>query len=75
METDNPLQNARAKLARKFLDIVVLNSINDKGAGFGHDTNVVTIIEHDSETPYPLLKKTEVAEKIASHIMRKIENK
>jgi len=44
LETNNEIENGRGKLARKNLDLLVLNSLNDKGAGFGHDTNKVTFI-------------------------------
>ena len=46
LETDNELNNAKDKLARKNFDLIVLNSLNDKGAGFGHDTNQITIVDN-----------------------------
>ncbi len=65
LETDNELDNARRKLEKKNLDYIVLNSLRDAGAGFGVDTNRVTIIGRDgSAHATPLLSKTEVAEEI-----------
>ncbi len=65
LETDNELENATDKLERKNFDLIVLNSLNDKGAGFGHDTNQITIINSKNEiVKYPLKSKTEVAEDI-----------
>ena len=45
LETDNEIENAREKLIRKNLDLIVLNSLNENGAGFGYDTNMITIID------------------------------
>ena len=71
LETDNEQANALSKLERKNLDFIVLNSLQDKGAGFGHDTNKVTIISRNGEiTPYPLSSKSEIADRIVD----KIEN-
>ncbi|MDE6197483.1 MAG: phosphopantothenoylcysteine decarboxylase, partial [Muribaculaceae bacterium] len=64
LETDNGPANAREKLARKNLDMIVLNTLADKGAGFGVDTNKVTVITADSETTFPLKSKAEVASDI-----------
>lgn len=64
LETDNGPANAREKLARKNLDMIVLNTLADKGAGFGVDTNKVTVITADSETSFPLKSKAEVASDI-----------
>ena len=62
LETDNEEANAQRKLEKKNLDYIVLNSLRDKGAGFGVDTNKVTIIGRDgSRTESPLLSKQEVA--------------
>ncbi|MBQ9586500.1 MAG: bifunctional phosphopantothenoylcysteine decarboxylase/phosphopantothenate--cysteine ligase CoaBC [Bacteroidales bacterium] len=66
LETDNELQNAQSKLERKNLDFIVLNSLNDPGAGFGHDTNKVTIIGRDGTLKTGTLKtKKEVAKDVA----------
>lgn len=61
LETDNGIENAREKLGRKNLDMIVLNSLRDKGAGFGTDTNKITVITRDSEKAFPLKSKADVA--------------
>ena len=61
LETNDEAKNAKGKLERKNLDFIVLNSLNDKGAGFRVDTNKITIIDKEGETPYPLKNKAEVA--------------
>jgi phosphopantothenoylcysteine decarboxylase/phosphopantothenate--cysteine ligase len=69
LETQNENINARKKLEKKNLDMIVLNSLNDKGAGFGHDTNKITIIDKSgSVTAFGLKTKKEVAEDIVDHI-------
>ena len=70
LETDNELDNARHKLEKKNLDYIVLNSLRDKGAGFGVDTNRVTIIGRSgAPLETPLLSKKEVAEVIVRHCL------
>ncbi len=65
LETDNELENAREKLKRKNLDMIVLNSMNDKGAGFGSDTNKVTLLFKDNTIRnVPLMTKDLVADEI-----------
>ena len=68
LETDNEQLNAEKKLAEKNLDLIVLNSLRDEGAGFGCDTNKVTFIDALHREELPLLSKSEVAERIADHI-------
>ena len=68
LETDNEQVNAEKKLAEKNLDMIVLNSLRDEGAGFGHDTNKVTFIDSYSREELPLISKAEVAERIADRI-------
>ena len=68
LETDNEQLNAEKKLAEKNLDMIVLNSLRDEGAGFGHDTNKVTFIDSTKREELPLLQKSEVAERIADRI-------
>lgn len=69
LETDNEEENAKSKLERKNLDMVVLNSLKDEGAGFGTDTNKVTIIDKSGQkNAYPLASKAEVATIIADRI-------
>ena len=70
LETNNGEANANDKLAKKNLDFIVLNSLEDKGAGFAHDTNKVTIIDKQGKTEYPLKSKKDVAKDIVSHISK-----
>ena len=70
LETNNGEASANDKLVRKNLDFIVLNSLEDKGAGFAHDTNKVTIIDKEGKTEYPLKSKKEVAKDIVSHISK-----
>ncbi len=68
LETNNELENAKGKLKKKNFDMIVLNSLQDKGAGFKHDTNKVTFITATEVKPFPLKTKVAVAEDIANHI-------
>lgn len=68
LETNNELENAKGKLKKKNFDMIVLNSLQDKGAGFKHDTNKVTFITETEIKPFPLKTKVAVAEDIAKHI-------
>lgn len=68
LETNDEAENARQKLKRKNFDFIVLNSLNDTGAGFQHDTNKVTIISETDTFPYPLKDKHEVAADIVRHL-------
>jgi len=71
LETDNELKNAHDKMERKNLDLIVLNSLQDKGAGFRVDTNKVTIIDrHHGFTSYGTKSKREVAEDIVEFIIQ-----
>ncbi|MEJ7646567.1 MAG: bifunctional phosphopantothenoylcysteine decarboxylase/phosphopantothenate--cysteine ligase CoaBC [Chryseolinea sp.] len=75
LETENELSNARKKLEAKNFDLIVLNSLNDKGAGFGHDTNKVTIINRDGEAvSFDLKDKDKVAKDIVEAILETITN-
>ena len=69
LETADELCNATDKLQRKNLDFIVLNSLNDPGAGFRCDTNKVSIIGKGYRKDYPLKSKTEVAEDIMDHVV------
>ena len=76
LETNNEQQNAREKCERKNLDFIVLNSLNDKQAGFRYDTNKVTILDRDgSVTPFELKTKKEVACDIVNYAIAKIKSK
>ena len=72
METQNMLENSRAKLARKNLDMIVANNLKVQGAGFGTDTNVVTIITADMEKELELMSKDEVAVRLLDEILARI---
>ena len=72
METQNMLENSRAKLARKNLDMIVANNLKVQGAGFGTDTNVVTIITADMENELELMSKDEVAVRMLDEILARI---
>ncbi|EMR03243.1 bifunctional phosphopantothenoylcysteine decarboxylase/phosphopantothenate--cysteine ligase CoaBC [Cesiribacter andamanensis] len=73
LETDNELAHARQKLEKKGLDLMVLNSLQDAGAGFGHATNKVTILDRSGdEQAYPLKSKEAVAADILEHIIQKL---
>ena len=75
METDNALENARKKLKEKNLDLIVLNELNVEGAGFGVDTNVVTLIEpHCDAVALPLMSKRDVADRILDWLASHWEN-
>jgi phosphopantothenoylcysteine decarboxylase/phosphopantothenate--cysteine ligase len=69
LETDDELRNAREKLQKKKLDLIVLNSLKDKGAGFGVDTNVVTILDKKGKAAkLPLMSKFDVANEILNRL-------
>ena len=73
LETNNEVENAKGKLKRKNLDFIVLNSLQDKGAGFGKATNKITIIDADeSLTSFELKSKKEVAQDILNHLLNKL---
>ncbi len=72
METENELENAKSKLNRKNLDAIVLNSLNDKGAGFGNGTNKVSFIDKNLQvTAFDVKMKAEVAQDIWAEIIKR----
>ncbi len=74
LETNNELENAKGKLSSKNLDLIVLNSLNDKGAGFGVSTNKVTFIDKSGQTIEDELKsKAEVAKDLMQLIIKQID--
>ena len=75
METENMLENSRRKLDKKNLDMIVANNLKDKGAGFGVDTNLITIITRDRELQLELMSKQDAANCILDEIIRKIGNR
>mgnify|MGYP003893938055 CR=1 FL=1 len=73
LETNNELENAKKKIIKKNLDFIVLNSLNDKGAGFAHNTNKITIISKDNKaTEFELKTKEEVANDILKYLITKL---
>jgi len=71
METENMLENSKKKLAKKNVDMIVANNLKTQGAGFGTDTNVVTIIMSDETWQLPIMSKEEVANAIFDSILGK----
>ena len=71
METENLLENSRAKLAKKRVQMIAANSLKVAGAGFGADTNVLTLITADAETELPLMSKDEAAHRLLDEILRR----
>lgn len=72
LETDNEITNAEQKLLKKNADCIILNSLRDAGAGFGADTNTITIIDHAGHQSFPNKSKKEVATDIYNYISQKI---
>lgn len=72
METEHMLENSRGKLERKNLDMIVANNLKVAGAGFGTDTNIVTVITKESSEELPIMKKEEVAGAIFDRILNRI---
>lgn len=72
LETHNEMSNAQNKLQKKNLDAIVLNSLQDKGAGFRHDTNKVSIISATETLDYPLKNKQEVARDIVDYLLNNL---
>lgn len=70
METENLVENSRGKLVRKNLDMIVANNLKTEGAGFGTDTNVVTIITQSDVKEMEIMSKQEVARRLLDEIMR-----
>ncbi|MBO6027182.1 MAG: bifunctional phosphopantothenoylcysteine decarboxylase/phosphopantothenate--cysteine ligase CoaBC [Bacteroidales bacterium] len=70
METENLVENSRKKLTEKHLDLVVANNLKVEGAGFGVDTNVVTLISPKETEQLPMLSKEEVAHRILDQLLK-----
>jgi phosphopantothenoylcysteine decarboxylase/phosphopantothenate--cysteine ligase len=71
LETENEIENAKLKIQKKNLDLIVLNSLNDKGAGFGQPTNKVTFIDRNfTIEPMELKSKEEVSIDIINKIIK-----
>lgn len=73
METENMLENSREKLRKKNLDMIVANNLKAKGAGFGTDTNIVTILTEQDTKELEIMSKDEVAGIIVDNILEKIK--
>ncbi|MDE5717802.1 MAG: bifunctional phosphopantothenoylcysteine decarboxylase/phosphopantothenate--cysteine ligase CoaBC [Lachnospiraceae bacterium] len=69
METEHLLENSRAKLDKKKIDMIVANNLKQKGAGFGTDTNVVTLLTKEETEELPLLSKEEVADRLLDRLL------
>lgn len=74
LETNDEVEHAKEKLQKKNFDFIVLNSLNDKEAGFLHDTNKVTVIASDKVVNYPLKSKKEVAQDIINELCPLVHN-
>ena len=71
METDNVIENSRAKLEKKNCDMICANSLRTEGAGFGTETNIITLITREDETELPIMTKNEAAHRILDKIIKK----
>ena len=73
METENMLENSRNKLTKKGVDMICANNLKEAGAGFGVDTNIITLITADSEIELPQMTKEEAAHKIFDTILERMK--
>lgn len=72
-ETNDVIENAKSKMQRKNLDFIIANDVKKEGAGFGTDTNIVTIIPRQGEIePLPVMKKSEVARAVFDRILKRL---
>ena len=69
METENMIENSRAKLEKKNLDVIAANSLKQEGAGFGVDTNILTLITKNEEIQLPLMSKEDAAARLLDFIL------
>ena len=72
METENMLENSRAKLKKKNLDMIAANNVKEPGAGFAVETNVLTLITKDGETALPLMSKDAAADALLDAILKQL---
>lgn len=70
METENLVENSRQKLSRKGIQMICANSLRQEGAGFGGETNVLTLITPSWEEAMPLMSKEEAAHRVLDAILR-----
>ena len=71
METENMIENSRVKIAKKNIDMIVANNLKQSGAGFGTDTNIVTIITNDETLQLEKMSKEFVSNEILNFILKK----
>lgn len=69
METENMLENSKAKLAKKNADLIAANSLRDAGSGFGTDTNHLVLLQRDAVTDLPLLSKEDAADRLLDTLL------
>lgn len=75
METEDMIENSRKKLEKKNLDLIVANNLKQSGAGFGVDTNIVTLLSQNEIVELPIMSKSEVANKLLDYIVeRRVKN-
>ncbi len=74
METENMIENSRSKLGKKNLDLIVANNLKQQGAGFGTDTNIVTLLSREDTVQLPIMSKEEVADELLDYIMEHRKN-
>ncbi len=72
METENMEENSREKLKKKNLDLIIANNLKQEGAGFGTDTNIVTLLSETDTVKLPMMSKEEVADRLLDHILKHI---
>lgn len=70
METQNLLENSRKKLEKKKIDMVAANNLKTAGAGFGTDTNVLTLITQDEDIELPQMSKEECADRLLTQLIK-----
>lgn len=75
METENMLENSRKKLKKKNLDMIVANNLKVEGAGFGTDTNVITILTEEKELELPQMSKEEAANRILDELIELLKQR
>ena len=74
METSNMLENSRKKLEKKHVDMIAANNLKQAGAGFGTDTNILTLITKDHITELPMMSKEEAASGLMDELMKMLNN-
>lgn len=75
METENIIENSKKKLISKNADMIIANSISDEGAGFGYDTNIITVIKKEEIIKYPVMSKSDAANIIFDNILKCLAEK